>query len=85
MITTSHPIHGALQSGITIANEFFDKVVAIQNRSTNQAEFETERENLFEAALNEIRQLPDADVVCAGFDRYIQRLVDFDDAKGGAK
>lgn len=82
MSTTDHttPEYIGLQTGAAIAKDFFNKIVAAQF----DGDFEAKREVIFEDALNEIRQLPDSDVVRAGFDVYLQRLVEFDDAKGEA-
>jgi hypothetical protein len=76
------PEYIGLQTGVAIAKDFFNKIIAAQ---VEGGDVEVKRDALFNAALDEIRQLPDADVVRAGFDIYIQRLVEFDDAKGEAQ
>jgi hypothetical protein len=74
-------IHIALHNGIAIAKEFINKIVAAQF----DEDFITKREAIFEDAMDEIRQLPDPDVVRAGFDTFIRRISEFDDAEGAAE
>ena len=71
-------IHIALHTGIAIARDFVSKIIAAQF----DEDFVTKREAIFDDAMDEIRQLPSDDVVRAGFDTYIRRISEFDDAEG---
>jgi hypothetical protein len=74
-------IHIALHNGIAIAKEFVNRVIDAQM----DEDFVTTREAIFDESLNEIRQLPDSDVVRAGFDTYIRRISEFDGGQGAAE